>query len=69
MEAIEEVKQGIEGLENLAVAFSGGVDSTLLVYLAHQILGDKMVAMTMRSPYISGREVTEAIEFLMKLLM
>ena len=63
MEAIEEVKKGIEGLENLAVAFSGGVDSSLLVYLAHQILGDKMVAMTMRSPYISGREVREAIEF------
>src|SRR5210317_2212039 len=34
----------------LAVAFSGGVDSSYLVYMAHRVLGDKAVAVTALSP-------------------
>ena len=34
----------------LAVAFSGGVDSTLLLALAKAALGDRVVALTARSP-------------------
>ena len=30
------------------VAFSGGVDSSLLAFLAHRSLGDKMLAVTAR---------------------
>jgi uncharacterized protein len=34
----------------LAVAFSGGVDSSYLVYIAHKVLGDRAVAVTALSP-------------------
>ena len=63
MNHLEQLRDRLRQFDNLAIAFSGGVDSSLLVYVAHQVLGDNMVAMTMRTPYISGREVTEAIEF------
>ncbi|NDV18479.1 ATP-dependent sacrificial sulfur transferase LarE [Pseudodesulfovibrio sp. JC047] len=42
------------------VAFSGGVDSTLLLYAAYAALGDKAVAATIVTPYIPRWEITEA---------
>lgn len=47
----------------LAVAFSGGVDSTLLLKVAHDVLGDDVVAVTGCSPSIPTREVEETRRF------
>ena len=47
----------------LAVAFSGGVDSTLLLKVAHDVLGDDVLAVTGRSPSIPAREIEGAQEF------
>jgi uncharacterized protein len=44
------------------VAFSGGVDSSLLAYLCHMIMG-KELSVTADSPTLPRRELTEAIEF------
>ncbi|MBQ9041934.1 MAG: ATP-dependent sacrificial sulfur transferase LarE [Eggerthellaceae bacterium] len=49
--------------ERLAVAFSGGVDSTLLLKVAHDVLGDDAVAVTGCSPSIPTREIEEARQF------
>ena len=35
---------------SVAVAFSGGVDSSLLLYAAREALGDNVLAVTVRTP-------------------
>jgi uncharacterized protein len=49
-------------LDNLAVAFSGGVDSVFLLHAAKEALGDKVLALTIDSPYIPDWEIDEARE-------
>ena len=63
MTKLEILKNEIKNLRNLAVAFSGGVDSSLLLKAAHDALGEKAVAITIKSPYMSAREIDEAIKF------
>ena len=53
----------IENYQKLAVAFSGGVDSTFLLKVAHDVLGDNVMAVTVKSPLIPEHELNEAIAF------
>lgn len=50
----------LKNLGSVAVAFSGGVDSTFLAFAAVQALGDKAIAYTVDSPYIPRWELDEA---------
>jgi uncharacterized protein len=52
----------IKGYKNGVVAFSAGVDSSLLAYLCHMIMV-KDLSVTADSPTLPRRELTEAIEF------
>lgn len=52
----------IEKLKRIVVAFSGGVDSTFLLKVAHACIGDHVMALTVNAPYIADWEVEEAIE-------
>jgi uncharacterized protein len=53
----------IKNAKHVAVAFSGGVDSALLTYLAHKELGDNMMAITVKTPYTPVWEIEEALQF------
>ena len=54
-------------LESVAVAFSSGVDSTFLLYAAHDALGDRAIAVTASSCSFPERELKEAIEYCRRL--
>ncbi|MBN2539527.1 MAG: hypothetical protein JXB09_05710, partial [Deltaproteobacteria bacterium] len=57
----------LKSMDSLIVAFSGGVDSTFLLYAAKDALGEMAVAFTMASPYHLQWEIREAIELTEKI--
>ena len=62
MNALDRLKKEIGAYENMAVAFSGGVDSTLLAKVAYEVLGDKAIAVTIHASMHAGYEIEEAKE-------
>jgi uncharacterized protein len=57
----DRLKNILEPLPSLAVAFSGGVDSSLLLAAAADALGGRVVALTADSPVHPAREIRAAI--------
>jgi len=66
-EKYQELLAILRSLGSVVVAFSGGVDSTFLLYAARQVLGDRVVAFTMYAPYHACWEIEEAVELARKL--
>jgi uncharacterized protein len=62
-EKFQLLKDNIKKRGSAAIAFSGGVDSTFLVRVAHEVLGDKLIAITATSSTYPERELKEAIKY------
>lgn len=61
-EKVDRLKEILRDLESALVAFSGGVDSTFLLKVAYDVLGEKAVALTAISPSYPAFELEEARE-------
>ncbi|AIY89136.1 ATP-dependent sacrificial sulfur transferase LarE [Geoglobus acetivorans] len=63
MEKLERLKSFIAEFESVAVAFSGGVDSATLLAVSREVLGERVVAVTARSPTAPSRDLKDARMF------
>ena len=63
---LDKLKKHLKQLKSVAVAYSGGVDSTFLLKVAHDVLGEDVIAVTARSSTYPEREFREAAEFVLK---
>ena len=59
----KQLYEYLKQLGSLAVAFSSGVDSTFLLKSAHNVLGDRVIAVTAQSCSFPRRELEEARAF------
>lgn len=59
---LARLREIIGGYGSLLVAYSGGCDSTLLLNVAHDVLGGRVMAVTARSETYPSREYEEARE-------
>jgi pyridinium-3,5-biscarboxylic acid mononucleotide sulfurtransferase len=59
---MRDLKLLINSYRKLAVAFSGGVDSTFLLKAAHDVLKDNVIAITLNSIVFPKRELDSAVD-------
>jgi len=58
----KELKNYLKSLGSVLVAYSGGVDSTFLFKVAHEVLGDKCMGVTASSETYPQSELAEALK-------
>ena len=62
-EKLDRLKAEIGKLGSLAVGFSGGVDSSFLLFVAHEVLKERALAVTAVDASMPERELKEAKAF------
>jgi uncharacterized protein len=60
---LDALRARLATFESLAVAFSGGVDSTVLLAVAHEVLGTRAAGLIADSPSLPRRDLAEARAF------
>lgn len=64
--ALTKLKALLSSMGQVVVAFSGGVDSALVLDVAHEVLGDRAIGLTAISPTFPPEEQEIAVEFTKK---
>jgi pyridinium-3,5-biscarboxylic acid mononucleotide sulfurtransferase len=62
-EKIANLIRIIDSLDRVVIAYSGGVDSALLLKVAHDRLGDNVTAVTVKSPLLAPDETEAAASY------
>ena len=60
---LDLLRESLRALESLLVAYSGGTDSAFLAYTAHQVLGNRVLAIIADSPSLPRKELADALAF------
>lgn len=60
---LENLQDILKDMGSVLVAFSGGVDSSFLLHTAHEVLGERALALTFISPFMSRLELNRASQF------
>ena len=56
----QQLLEILRGMDAIAVACSGGLDSSLLLAVAHRVIGERVLALTVMTPYMASWEIAEA---------
>ncbi len=60
---LQRLRERIREIGPAVVAFSGGIDSALVLRVAHDVLGPEALALTAASPSLPKAEEDEAVAF------
>lgn len=62
MDKLEQLKRLFAEMEQALIAYSGGIDSTLVAKVAFDVLGDRALAVTAVSPSLLPEDLAEACQ-------
>ena len=60
---LEKLKDELRKMGSVAIGFSGGVDSSFLLKVASDVLGDKALAITVSSMFSPKQEIFDAVQY------
>jgi len=58
-----DLERRVQSLGRTLIAYSGGVDSAFLAYVAHRVLGNDVLAVIADSPSLARTQLADAISF------